>query len=73
VLEYLGRYTRRVAISNTRLLRLEEGQVSFAWKDYRARGGAGKPGDQPGGSLSQQTHSSKKERKEPQNEPSEPN
>jgi len=35
VLEYLGRYTHRVAISNRRLLALEEGQVSFAWKDYR--------------------------------------
>jgi hypothetical protein len=36
VLEYLGRYTHRVAISNRRLLALENGQVSFAWKDYRA-------------------------------------
>jgi hypothetical protein len=35
VLEYLGRYTHRVAISNRRLLKLEEGQVSFQWKDYR--------------------------------------
>src|SRR5450631_4142363 len=35
VLEYLGRYTHRVAISNRRLLALEDGQVSFAWKDYR--------------------------------------
>jgi hypothetical protein len=35
VLEYLGRYTHRVAISNRRLLQLEEGQVSFQWKDYR--------------------------------------
>jgi len=35
VLEYLGRYTHRVAISNRRLLALENGQVSFAWKDYR--------------------------------------
>ena len=35
VLEYLGRYTHRVAISNRRLLALEEGQVSFVWKDYR--------------------------------------
>jgi hypothetical protein len=35
VLEYLGRYTHRVAISNRRLLALEEGQVSFEWKDYR--------------------------------------
>jgi hypothetical protein len=35
VLEYLGRYTHRVAISNGRLLALENGHVSFAWKDYR--------------------------------------
>jgi len=37
VLEYLGRYTHRVAISNRRLLALEDGQVSFQWKDYRDR------------------------------------
>jgi hypothetical protein len=37
VLKYLARYTHRVAISNRRLLRLENGQVTFAWKDY-ARG-----------------------------------
>ena len=35
VLEYLGRYTHRVAISNQRLLALHDGQVSFAWTDYR--------------------------------------
>jgi hypothetical protein len=35
VLEYLGRYTHRVAISNRRLLALENGHVSFDWKDYR--------------------------------------
>ena len=35
VLEYLGRYTHRVAISNSRLLAMEDGQVTFAWKDYR--------------------------------------
>jgi hypothetical protein len=38
VLEYLGRYTHRVAISNRRLLALENGRVSFAWKDYRDAG-----------------------------------
>ena len=38
VLEYLGRYTHRVAISNRRLLALQDGQVSFAWKDYRDAG-----------------------------------
>jgi hypothetical protein len=35
VLDYLGRYTHRVAISNHRLLQLEDGKVSFQWKDYR--------------------------------------
>jgi len=35
VLEYLGRYTHRVAISNQRLLALKDGNVSFAWTDYR--------------------------------------
>jgi len=38
VLEYLGRYTHRVAISNRRLLALQDGQVSFEWKDYRDAG-----------------------------------
>jgi hypothetical protein len=37
VLKYLAGYTHRVAISNGRLLRLENGQVTFRWKDY-ARG-----------------------------------
>jgi hypothetical protein len=36
VLKYLARYTHRVAISNTRLLHLENGQVTFRWKDYAA-------------------------------------
>jgi len=35
VLEYLGRYTHRVAISNRRLRALEDGNVTFEWKDYR--------------------------------------
>jgi hypothetical protein len=34
VLKYLARYTHRVAISNHRLRTLENGQVSFDWKDY---------------------------------------
>ena len=34
VLKYLARYAHRVAISNRRLLRLENGQVTFSWKDY---------------------------------------
>lgn len=35
VVEYLGRYTHRVAISNNRLLKLEDGQVTFKWRDYK--------------------------------------
>jgi hypothetical protein len=35
VLDYVGRYTHRVAISNNRLLDIEDGQVSFRYKDYR--------------------------------------
>jgi hypothetical protein len=35
VLDYLGRYTHRVAISNHRLQQLEDGQVTFAYKDYK--------------------------------------
>jgi hypothetical protein len=38
VLDYVGRYTHRVAISNNRLLDVEAGQVRFHWKDYRAEG-----------------------------------
>lgn len=34
VLNYLGRYTHRVAISNSRLLDIEDGQVTFRYKDY---------------------------------------
>lgn len=34
VLEYLGRYTHRVAISNERMVRLDRGIVRFRWKDY---------------------------------------
>ena len=37
VLAYLSRYTHRVAISNSRLLALDERGVTFRWKDYRAR------------------------------------
>ena len=35
VLEYLGRYTHRVAIANSRLVDFANGQVAFQWKDYR--------------------------------------
>jgi len=38
VLDYLGRYTHRVAIANQRLLALADGQVRFRWKDYRDPG-----------------------------------
>jgi Putative transposase/Transposase zinc-binding domain len=38
VLAYLSRYTHRVAISNSRLVSMDERGVSFRWKDYRARG-----------------------------------
>jgi len=38
VLKYLARYTHRVAISNHRLRSLENGRVTFDWKDY-AHGG----------------------------------
>lgn len=41
VLRYLARYTHRVAISNYRLIDLDDGRVSFRYKDYRA-GGVGK-------------------------------
>ena len=38
VLAYLSRYTHRVAISNSRLLSLDDRGVTFRWKDYRAEG-----------------------------------
>ena len=38
VLNYLARYTHRVAISNYRLLELRDGQVSFLWRDYNDGG-----------------------------------
>jgi hypothetical protein len=38
VLKYLARYTHRVAISNHRLRALEDGRVSFEWKDYAHHG-----------------------------------
>ena len=37
VLAYLSRYTHRVAISNSRLLALDERGVTFKWKDYRVK------------------------------------
>jgi hypothetical protein len=34
VLKYLARYTHRVAISNSRILSIADGKVTFLWKDY---------------------------------------
>ena len=39
VLAYLSRYTHRVAISNSRLIALDDKGVTFKWKDYRAKDG----------------------------------
>jgi hypothetical protein len=38
VLQYLGRYTHRIALSNARLVSLVDGVVQFRWKDYADRG-----------------------------------
>jgi hypothetical protein len=38
VLAYLSRYTHRVAISNSRLIRFDERGVAFRYKDYRRDG-----------------------------------
>jgi len=38
VIEYLGRYTHKTAISNHRLLNLDGGKVTFRYKDYRQAG-----------------------------------
>ena len=38
VLAYLSRYTHRVAISNRRLVSLDDQGVTFRWKDYRVKG-----------------------------------
>ena len=35
VIEYLGRYTHKVAIGNHRLLNVDETGVTFSWRDYR--------------------------------------
>jgi hypothetical protein len=34
VIEYLGRYTHRVAISNNRIVKVEQEKVTFRWRDY---------------------------------------
>ena len=38
VLAYLGRYTHRVAIANSRLKAFDDDHVAFSWKDYRQNG-----------------------------------
>jgi hypothetical protein len=35
VVDYVGRYTHRVAISNNRIVDIEGGEVKFTWRDYR--------------------------------------
>lgn len=35
VVEYLGRYTHRVAISNSRIVSMKDGNVTFKWRDYK--------------------------------------
>ena len=40
VLAYLSRYTHRVAIANSRLLKVDEHHITFKWKDYRLEGDA---------------------------------
>jgi hypothetical protein len=41
VLKYLARYTYRVAISNTRILSMNDGRVTFRYKDYARAGRSG--------------------------------
>jgi hypothetical protein len=38
VLACLGRYTHRVALANSRLVRVSDSAVAFRWKDYRHHG-----------------------------------
>jgi hypothetical protein len=38
VIDYLGNYTHKIAISNYRLIKLEGGHVFFRWKDYKDSG-----------------------------------
>jgi len=40
VLAYLGRYTHRIAIANSRLVSMTDGKVVFRWRDYRHDGKA---------------------------------
>jgi hypothetical protein len=41
VLRYLGAYTHRVAISNSRLIALADGKVTFRWRDSAHGNGKG--------------------------------
>ena len=41
MVEYLGRCTHRIAISNNRLVKLEDGKVTFRWKDYKRKNRSG--------------------------------
>lgn len=41
IIQYLGRYTHKVAISNDRIVGTEGDKVIFKWKDYRNRGSKG--------------------------------
>lgn len=38
MLDYVGRYTHRIAIANQRLIEVNDGQVRFRYKDYRHNG-----------------------------------
>jgi len=38
VIEYLGRYSHKIAISNHRILNVSEGKITFSYKDYRQNG-----------------------------------
>lgn len=38
IINYLGRYTHRVAISNNRIMEIENDEVVFRWKDYKDSG-----------------------------------
>jgi hypothetical protein len=49
-LKYLARYTHRIAISNARLLSVDEETVRFTWKNYRS-GNRVRPMSLPGGEF----------------------
>jgi hypothetical protein len=52
LLDYLGRYTHRVAISNNRLIDITDGHVTFRWKDNRHESAQGaKPDSQNAGAC----------------------